>query len=83
MSTVLMTTARTFVWFDVSRVIVKNGFHKFAPRLNIYKYSIMGPEQLYLIIGFLLGCILMTCIFVVIGIFWYEWMYPDSTKDED
>ena len=42
----------------------------------------MGPEQLYLIIGFLLGCILMTCVFVVIGIFWYEWFYSDSKKDE-
>lgn len=34
----------------------------------------MGPEQLYFIIGFLLGCILMGCLCVAACIILYEYI---------
>jgi hypothetical protein len=42
MPAVLVATARTFFRFDVSRIILKNGLHKFSPRQHIYKYQMNG-----------------------------------------
>lgn len=41
----------------------------------------MGPEQLYFIIGFLLGTMLMGAISVAFFILYYEWTKPNE-KDE-
>jgi hypothetical protein len=45
----------------------------------------MGVEQLYFIIGFLLGGIMATCLFVVGFILWYEWVFtpPPHLKSEE
>ena len=40
----------------------------------------MGTEQLYFIIGFLLGAMLSGCLSVLGFIVWYEWFYKDKEK---
>lgn len=44
----------------------------------------MGVEQLYFIIGFLLGTILTGCLVVVGFAFWYEYFdtKPKNTRDD-
>ena len=42
----------------------------------------MGTEQLYFIIGFLLGCILMGCVTVAGFIIWYEFSGKSSIKED-
>lgn len=43
----------------------------------------MGPEQLYFIIGFLLGVMLMGCITLALAILYYESIDKSSDKDND
>ena len=38
----------------------------------------MGVEQLYFIIGFLLGVLVMSCVCVAACIIWYEWHSNDE-----
>jgi len=42
----------------------------------------MGTEQLYFIIGFLLGSILTGCISAIGFILWHEWYYRPSIKKD-
>jgi len=42
----------------------------------------MGTEQLYFIIGFLLGTILMGCVCIIGCILWHESLYKEP-KSED
>jgi hypothetical protein len=44
----------------------------------------MGTDQLYFVIGFLLGTILTGCILAIGFILWHEWYYRSPvTKEED
>lgn len=42
----------------------------------------MGVEQLYFIIGFLLGSILSCCALGIAFILWHEWYYKDPKQEE-
>jgi hypothetical protein len=42
----------------------------------------MGPEQLYFIIGFLVGTILWGALTVALFILYHEWIKP-ANKDDD
>lgn len=43
----------------------------------------MGTEQLYFIIGFLLGAIITGCLCLIGFIGWYEWSYKDKNEVEE
>ena len=43
----------------------------------------MGTEQLYFIIGFLLGALITGCLCVIGFIVWDEWRNKDTTNTED
>jgi len=44
----------------------------------------MGSEQLYFVIGFLLGTILTGCLCMIGFIVWHEWFYrAPILKDEE
>ena len=42
----------------------------------------MGPEQLYFIIGFLLGVMLMGSITVALLLIYHEWIKKEDPKDD-
>lgn len=43
----------------------------------------MGVEQLYFIIGFLLGSIFVGCFCVVGFVLWYEWFFQPPKRDPE
>ena len=44
----------------------------------------MGTEQLYFIVGFLLGSLIAGCLCMIGFIIWHEWYYQDpKLKIED
>jgi len=43
----------------------------------------MGTEQLYFVIGFLLGTILTGCLVIFAYALWYEYLFKPSPEEEE